>query len=159
MKRIVAICVVLAIPCAAHTSDNPQKSFQDVNFCELVRNPSAFSGKRIRVRAIYRYFFEIDRLEAPSCCPKSAERISVQVSSDLEGKSRTFFRSFPKAGLALGTFVGTLETGDNYGTLGERSRLLIDEIESVEHAARFSKRKEPRWVPKGCDAAFSKLRI
>lgn len=53
----------------------PENEPQDVTYCQLANDPSAFSDKRIRIRAIYAYMFEVSALRAPTCCagPESLE--------------------------------------------------------------------------------------
>ena len=60
-------------------------------------------------------------------------------------------RRFPKdAGLALATFEGVLDSGGPYGQNGYYFRLRVDRIDNLEHAAKFSVRGQPAWVPAGC---------
>jgi hypothetical protein len=88
-----------------------------VTYCELVKAPESFAGKRIRVRAVYKYGFEIQRLDPPQCCPGKPVDIWVELG-DLEGRSRRLARAFPKGmGLALGVFAGVFEGPAGYGHL------------------------------------------
>jgi len=153
MRRTVAISIVL-LCCSANASSSPQKTAQELTYCDLARNPSAFSGKRIRVRAIYRYAFEIQRLEAPVCYPEGA-KVWLEIGSGIEGSSLKLFRKFPKGeGLVLATFVGTFESGGAYGTFADKHKLTIDQIEKVERMAPSSgKQNAPVWVPKNCQAS------
>jgi|SRR5215467_5413052 len=158
MKLAVASSVVfITMSYAVQAVANSPETSQVVTFCELAKDPSAFNGKRIRVRAIYRYAFESSRLEAPTCCPAERSKIWVEVSADLEGKSLKLFHKFPKAeGLVLATFEGTFVTGDTYGTFGERAKLTVHQIEKLEHTVRSSpKQVDPDWVPKDCEEAKS----
>ena len=152
---IIISLVFLTNCCAARASNNSQKSSQDVSYCDLAKNPSAFSGKRIRVRAIYRYAFKIQRLEAPACCPEAGSKIWAEIESALEGSSLKLFHKFPKGeGLVLATFAGTFESGGTYGTFADRHKLTVDQIEKVEGIARSSRKQDdPAWVPKNCDAS------
>ena len=128
-------------------------SSHEISYCELAQNPSAFSGNRIRVRAVYRYAFEIQRLEAPACCSEAVPKIWVEIDATLEGTSRKLFHKFPKReGLVLATFTGTFESGGTYGTFADRHKFTIDQIENVERIARSSRKQDdPSWVPKNCE--------
>jgi len=118
MRLAALLAVFVSNAYASWATNNPQKNaVQDVSFCELANNPSAFSGKRIRVRGIYRYEFERQRLEAPTCCPASKTKIWMEITSDLDRKSQRLFHRFPKEGLVLATFVGTFETGEQLRNL------------------------------------------
>jgi len=151
---IIVSIVFLMDCCAVRASSNQQGAAQNVSYCDLAKNPSAFSGKRIRVRAIYRYAFEVQRLEPPACCPEAAPKIWVEINAGLEGSSLKLFHKFPKGeGLVLVTFAGTFESGGTYGTFADRHKLTVDQIESVERIARSSRRQDdPPWVPKNCKA-------
>ena len=154
------IAIVFLMYCsAAQANGDPRETSQEVSYCDLAKNPSAFSGKRIRVRAIYRYAFEIERLEAPICCPEAGAKIWVQIDAALEGKSLKLFHKFPKGeGLVLATFVGTFESGGTYGTFADRHRLTVEQIEKVERTARSAqKQNDPVWVPKNCGAPSNQI--
>src|SRR5256885_250830 len=113
MKSVIAVGVFLGM--FFHSPHRPANPGQNLSFCELVKNPAAFSGKQIRLRAIYRYAFESQRLEPPTCCPAPGANIWVEISTNLEGKALRLFRNFPKGhGLVLATFVGRFDTGDSY---------------------------------------------
>ena len=125
---------------------------QEISVCDLARNPGAFSGKRIRVRGIYRYAFEIQHLEPDTCCPNSFPGIWVEVDSGIEGRSLKLFNRFPKgAGLVLGVFTGTFDGPGTYGHFAEKYQLTVDQIEKIERKSHSaSKAKNPVWVPKDC---------
>lgn len=124
----------------------------DVDYCTLAKNRGSFNGKRVRVRALYRYAFEVQSLEAPDCCPGTPPMWAV-LSAVMDDKSEKLYRKFPKGeGLVLAIFVGDFETGDAYGMGGSKSQLKVDTIESVEKRWRFADRtKSPAWVPKNCN--------
>jgi len=95
--RLVALLAVFVsiayVSWAINIPPNTQNTVHDVSFCELANNPSASSGKRIRVRGIYRYEFERQRLEAPTCCPASKTKIWMEITTDLDDKSLKLFQS------------------------------------------------------------------
>src|SRR5271167_3192035 len=145
-----SILVLLAFNCsvAAQKSETAQK----VLFCDLVKAPEQFVGKRIRVRAIYRYGFEMQRLDPPGCCAERGTKIWVEIKPELEGDSRKHYSKFPKGmGLALATFEGKFDSGGRYGDGGYRLKLTIEKIETVEATAKPSARHDPAWVPKNCE--------
>jgi hypothetical protein len=124
---------------------------QDVSYCELAKNPTLFAGKRIRVRAIYTYGFEIQRLDPPSCCQERQVKIWVEILTDrLKGQSLQLFHKLPRdMGRSLATFEGTFESGGPYAD-GYRFRVTIDKIEKLEAAAKPSS-LAPKWLPQNCE--------
>lgn len=156
MRTSMTLSIIFLFNCLAMLANsNPQGTPQGVSYCDLAKNPSAFSGKRIRVHAVYRYAFEIQRLEAPGCCPEAAPKIWVEIGATLEGSSLKLFNKFPKGeGLVLATFAGTFESGGTYGTFADRHKLTVDHIENVERIARSSRKQDdPAWVPRNCAAS------
>jgi hypothetical protein len=138
---------------------NPETVLQDVTHCQLAKDPSAFSGKRIRVRAIYRYIFEMQRLESPGCCPDRMDKTWVEIGSGLEGHSLKQFKKFPRGmGIVLAVFVGKFDAGGPYGDGGYRFQLTVDRIDAVEGTSRSSRRQDdPAWVPKNCETSNAEL--
>jgi hypothetical protein len=155
--RFLAILLLAFLNCrTSQARDTAEPPPQDVTYCQFAKNPSLFSGKRIRIRAVYRYAFEIQRLEPPECCPDSlnTSRIWVVINASIKGDSLKHFHEFPKGtGIVLATFVGTLESGGAYGTFADKYELNVDQIQKVEHTARSSRRQDdPAWIPKNCGA-------
>jgi hypothetical protein len=153
MKLFLVSCSAMLTICSmAQIADKPTGSPQDVSYCELAKDPAAFIGKRIRIRVIYRYAFEIERLEPPVCCPDNGPKIWVNIEPNLEGRSRKLFRKLNKGqGVALVVFIGKFEGGEVYGTFADRFQLSVEEIERVEHTSRSSRRQDdPEWVPRNC---------
>ncbi|HSC46275.1 MAG TPA: hypothetical protein VLC94_10600 [Candidatus Acidoferrum sp.] len=139
--------VVLFAACL-ESSCATAESFADVTFCQLAKDPEAFSGKRVRIRAIYSYMFEISSLRPPECCPIREALVWVDFDDE---KARELLRQIPEGmGTVLAVFVGRIETGEVYGPNGERVRLVIDRIEKVEKKVRGNAKKTPPWIPQNC---------
>jgi hypothetical protein len=152
MKSYAGIWIVFLSTCSiGRTGDRPAAPPVDVSYCQIAKDPSAWIGKRIRVRAIYNFGFEIERLQSPACCPEKGSKIWVQVGSDVDGRSEKIFHKLDKvgAGSALAVFVGRFE--ESPGRMGERFRLVVDEIERVEKTARARDPVTREWVPKHCE--------
>src|SRR4029077_9071055 len=99
MRFCTILLVIFALGSGVvHARKSPEGAPQDVTYCQLAKDPAAFSGKRIRIRAIYRYMFEIERLEPPACCPESIGKFKIWAQIDLEPEahSEKLFRKFPK---------------------------------------------------------------
>jgi hypothetical protein len=147
----LSILLVLLASCSvqgAFGRDKTQPSAEDVSFCQLANTPMNFSGKRVRVRAIYSYFFEISSLRTPACCPENSAEIWVDFD---DSRGKNLLHKLPKGmGTVLGVWVGTIETGRVFGPNGEQVRLIVDKIEKIEQKERAKSSKRPDWVPKGC---------
>jgi hypothetical protein len=153
MKRmmqsaIVAVVLLLSsLPAAQETKPAPQ----DVSYCQLAATPKAFAGKTIRVRAIYRYMFEVSLLASPECCAQPELRVWVTIDMDLDRRSERVFKKFPPAGAVLATFEGDFEAGGAYGTFATPYQLHVTRILNLESKSRTSPTSpKPKWFPKGC---------
>ena len=155
MGRLMFVpLLLLATCCVLVQAKEPELAPEDVTFCELARNPTAYSGKQIRIRAVYSYMFEVSRLKSPTCCSGRGESIWVDFDEELHGKSKRLFNSFPKGmGVVLAVFMGKFETGKVYGTFGERVRLVVNQIDKIEQKAKPASGQHPAWVPQNCEGS------
>jgi hypothetical protein len=148
----VGLAFALLVSCCPAKAQKSEAAPQELSYCDLVKTPQSFSGKRIRVRAIYKYGFEIQRLDPPACCPERGVKIWVEMESRLQGHSLKLFRKLPKGmGLALATFVGTFESAGPYGDGGYRFKFTVDQIEKLEATVKASPSHDPPWVPRDCE--------
>jgi hypothetical protein len=154
MKHLLIGSMILLTNCAfAVPPNNPENVTQSLSYCDLTKNPSAFSGKRIRVRAIYSYMFEVSRLKPPACCTGGDTAIWVDFSEEMDGNSTRLFRKFPRGmGFVLATFEGVFQSGGPFGDGGYRYRLAVDKIEALEKKANPSPAHRPAWIP-NCEAS------
>lgn len=154
LLRVVWLVLVLLALCPAKAQQS-QDITQSVAYCTLAREPQSFAGKRIRVRAIYKYGFEIQQLDPPTCCAGRGPKIWVEMEPGLQGNSLKLFRKLPKGmGLALATFAGTFESGGPYGDGGYRLKFTVDQIENLEGTAKASPNHNPAWVPENCEKSY-----
>jgi hypothetical protein len=105
---------------------------EEVPYCQLAENPSAFVGKHVRIRAIYISGYHEELLEPPSCCAEPKELIWTKFQYTLDAGSERLLRSFPNAGYVLGVFHGKLESGGPFGQGDINLQFAIDRIEKVE---------------------------
>jgi hypothetical protein len=137
---------VLACCAVGHSATLPPIG---TSYCALTADPASYVGKRVQVRAVYRYSFEVQDLDAPECCPGKRIKIWVEIEPS-DAKSKRLFRKFPKAmGLVLATFSGTFETGGPFGN-GGRYRLAVDQIEKLEAVGDPAKTSELSWANHDC---------
>jgi len=144
--------LLLILSCASLcANEKPDVDVQNVEYCQLAKDPTSFAGKRIRVRAIYRYGFELQLLEPPACCAETGAKIWVQITAELDDRSEKLFRKKlnKRAGIALVVFGGTFESGGAAGPFGVKSRLLVDRIDKIERTGESNGRSaDPNWVPR-----------
>lgn len=51
-QRVFVRLLLLAICCVVVSGKETKPAPEDVTYCELTKNPAAYSGKRIRIRAV-----------------------------------------------------------------------------------------------------------
>jgi hypothetical protein len=154
MKCWLALVVLLSSVCAAaKVNDSGRGVPLEVTYCQLVGNPSAYLGKRIVVRAIYGYGFEVKVLKSPTCCPGIEPQLGVAFDPEMDGHSQRLFLKLDKGmGTALAVFVGKLGKVSNVSSQlpsGDRFELSVDRIEKVEKSARW-KGSHPTWASIDC---------
>jgi hypothetical protein len=124
--RLLAMSLLFSNACQALALPKYETEPQDVTYRQLAGDPTEFSGKRIRIQAIYSYMFEVSALKPPTCCTEHDIDIWVDFDSELEGESKRLFNKSPKGmGFVLAVFLGTIETADAYGT-GQRVHFLLN---------------------------------
>ena len=133
---------------------------QEVTYCQLAKDPSSFLGKRIRVRALYVYGFELQMLKSPVCCPLPELKMGVDFDPAMDDRSEKLFHKLDKGmGFALAVFFGRFERITNVSSQlpsGDRFQLTVDTVEKVERSVRSSgRRKDPSWVPRDCTVSIS----
>ena len=156
MRPCVLLSLLLVLPLVTPGENRARAESlpKDVAYCQLTRDPSKFRGKRIRVRAIDSYMFEVSRLKAPSCCSGPDNPIWVDFDDNLNGESKRLYHKFPKGmGFVLALFTGVIETGGPYGDGGYRAKLIVDRIDKLEATSKGAGHQIPAWVPKNCEAA------
>jgi hypothetical protein len=79
--RLLTLSVFLSNCCLTSPSRKSETVPLDFTYCQLAKDPSAFSGKQIRIRVIYSYMFEVSRLKSPTCCAERDALIWVSSSS------------------------------------------------------------------------------
>jgi hypothetical protein len=142
------IGIFVLLYCAMGYGATPQSA--STVYCALTDDPTPFVGKHIVVRAVYRYGFEIQRLDPADCCPGKKLEIWVEIGP-LDAQSRRLLKRFPKGmGLTLATFSGVFETGGPFGDGGYRYRLTVDHIENVEATTHPSEANRPPWTNRDC---------
>ncbi len=152
---LTVLWICFAAGMAAFAADQSSTPPVEVTFCQLMKNPMAFTGKQIRIRGIYQYGFEVSFLKSPVCCPDRGLNVGIIFAPGMDDRSSKLFRKLDKGmGFALATFVGKLERVHNASSQlpsGDRLELTVDQIEKVEKSERWHNGKNPEWVPANCE--------
>lgn len=145
---------MLSLCINAKADDNIKSPPQEVTYCQLTKNPSAYLGKQVMVRAVLEYGFEIQILKSPVCCPEVEPIVGVEFSTGMNDRSEKLFHKLDKGmGVALAVFVGRFDRVSNSSSQlpsGDRFELTVDGIETVEKSVRWHRGSRPGWVPKNC---------
>ncbi len=112
----------------------------NVAFCELMKNPEKYDGKVIRVKGIYRNFFELSELFCPECYD-SLKRIWVESTemTDKCIKSKETKR-LEKARTLFVVFVGKFQASESSYGHSNGYRFQLD-LKCVEKSKVLSKDK------------------
>jgi hypothetical protein len=95
-----------------------------IQFCDLLRNSEAYNGKKVVVRATYRYGYEWQQTYCLNCLEKG--KAWLELPSDLDNKSLKSLKHAPKgAGIVNITVRGTFISGGHYGHLNGYSYKLV----------------------------------
>ena len=127
MSKIFLLMFVLAY---SELTINGQEKL--TNFVDVVQRAKEFDGKRISVRATYRYGFENSELY---CLPSSEmARVWLRYAPDLPKATQDIKKRFPKgAGTVNGIFTGIFRgTRGAYGDGGYDYQLEVENIGNVE---------------------------
>ena len=155
---LVVLCVVEYLP--AWAQDHVDAEPEDVTYCRLTENPAAFIGKRIRIRAIYNYGFEVSILRSPTCCPERGPNVGIVFDSGMDDRSDKPVKKLDTGmGVALATFVGRVDRVKNASSRlpsGDRLELTVERIETVEKSVPYRPGVIPKWVPSGCSETTTK---
>jgi hypothetical protein len=137
--RVLLVLFGMAVLASANS-----KTASAVSVCDLLSHPSQFANRRVRVKAVYRYSFEVQQLDSITCCPSQHQRIWVEFG-DLNGRSRRLYKRLPTGtGIALVKLGGTFKVGGPFAD-GYRLDLRVERIEGVDASYRS-------WSPRPASA-------
>jgi len=147
LLRALPVAILATAALVFAPSLNGKTQAETVTYCQLLKAPSAFDGKVIRITGVYLYSFETQRLLPSSCCEDRDMKTWVEFGK-LDGKSSKLVRRFPKGtGMTLGTFVGRVDYGEFHGS---QFKFTITAVESVDRVAKGSEIKKAAWAPPFC---------
>jgi hypothetical protein len=95
--------------------------YATVGYCELIRNPDRYNGKRVRISAVYRYGYEWSELYCLECATESKTWVEFTdsfSSSAKESIRKKLDDNGFKGRTLLVTMVGKFDAGGGYGHMG-----------------------------------------
>jgi hypothetical protein len=156
---LLLLCLVMvASPLAGIAQSQANQSIQDVTFCQLMKDPSAYAGIQIRVRAIFRFVLEESDLEQPECCPDNIFRkMRVAGPSGNPEYPDKFTKKTDRLAKRLYKGMSGVALVDLVGRI-DRGVFSVDRIERIERLSRSSDLDhEPSWVPRDCASRVSEM--
>jgi len=105
----------------------------DVDYCELLQNPAEFDGKRVTIKATFRYGFEWQEIFCLSC--RDLAKTWLEIDDDtISASARKALKKFPKnEGTVTADFSGTFESSKGpYGDGSYRFRFILEDIRQPE---------------------------
>lgn len=102
-----------------------------VEYCHLIKNPAAYDGKQVTLRATYRYGFEWQEIYCLKCRDLGKTWLEIW---DPTKKSSEILKKLPNDdGTVNATFTGTFQSsGGPFGDGSYRFRFLLREISQAE---------------------------
>lgn len=132
-KFLSSVFIVLAfIAFNPYKSEAQQTPVSDsVNFCDLLKEPKKYDGKKVTVRATYRYGFEWQEIYCLEC--RNLGKVWLEIG-DITSKSGKIFNNFSKNdGTINGIFTGVFQSSEApFGDGGYKFRFWLEEISKPE---------------------------
>jgi hypothetical protein len=133
-KPILIALVLPVLSLINYGRNNEPSDIPTMAYCDLVRNPTDFNEKIIRVRGAYRVGFEWSELYCSNCSERS-DRTWIEFSDELCPKSK----EIKGDRIANVVFVGKFQTGRLYGhENGYRHQLVVTCVESAQTVIKTS---------------------
>jgi hypothetical protein len=139
-----SLCVLLAAGKTAKAQGTSQANtagYSPVSYCELIRHPKDYDGKKVAVRATYRYGFEWQELFGVKC--RDQGRTWLEFGADSASATRRALAKAPNhQGTLNATFYGTFQASK--GPFGDGGYAFKFDVQSVKAVEVISK---DGWAP------------
>lgn len=152
-KKCLLIFVVALLVCAFEQGTLGQRSTRSkpIDYCDLLRSPTDFDGKKVTVKATYRYGFEWQELFCFPC--RDIGKTWLEIEDDLiSSRSRKALKKLPKdGGTVTAIFTGRFESSKGpFGDGSYRFRFVLNEVEQTELVSKsgFDPAQFPKNVQK-----------
>ncbi len=133
-KPILVAVILIVLPLINYGRQSKSSDIPIMAYCDLVRNPSDFNEKIVRVRGAYRVGFEWAELYCSNCSGRG-DRTWVEFSDEPCPKSKNF-----KGDRIVNViFVGKFQTGQLYGhENGYKHQLVVTCVEEAKTVIKTS---------------------
>lgn len=147
---VSAACLSTLLPGMLSRATAQNREDATVSYCDLMRKPEQYSGKVVRVSAIYRYGFEWSELYCLECVSEARTWVDLTESFVSSTKASVRKKIGPhgfKGRTVRVVMVGRFDGGGGYGHMGAyRFRLLVDQLANAEVILNDS--PSPNALPK-----------
>jgi hypothetical protein len=145
MRRMLPVFALLILTASSQAQTA-------TTFCDLLRNPEKYNGRVVKVRATYKFFFEMSLLYCLDCLDKG--EAWLEQGWPLDKASEKALRKLlgHGAGTANITVEGVFEYGRHYGHLGAPYQITARRISNVAVITRGAKdpvverEREKKWA-------------
>jgi hypothetical protein len=116
-------------------SELRDQRYLKVEYCDLLKSPAAYDGKRVSFKATYRYGFEWQEVYCVKC--RNSAKTWLEFPSERSKQIEKAGRGTPKGqGTFNGLFSGVFHSGGGFGDGGYKFELELQAIEGVEVVSR-----------------------
>jgi hypothetical protein len=147
---IAAACISTLLTGMLSRAVAQNRQYATVSYCDLMRKPEEYSGKVVRVSAIYRYGFEWSELYCLECIGEARTWVDLDESFASSTKAKVRKKIGPHGAMGRTVrviMIGRFNVGGGYGHMGAyRFRLLVDHLENAEVILNDS--PSPNALPK-----------
>jgi hypothetical protein len=125
IRCLLKALILFASPCFAAGQDSV------LDFCEVINRPAVFDGKRVSVRASYRYGFEWQEVYCLEC--RSLAKVWLAIPPELpKGVQKNLNRLPKNQGTINATFTGVFHGSRSaFGDGGYQYQLDLESLERV----------------------------
>ena len=138
---LLGICFLFLHFCdAAEPSRNSLDKALTVSFCDLLKNPNKYDGKRVSVYAYYSYFFEVSWIFCWECKDVGRTWLEIDPNSSPEQVERQLQKGPKGHGVISGHFTGVFHAGGGpYGMGQYSSKFVLQDLTEVKTVIRDTK--------------------
>lgn len=131
-KRIFIVALLFGLLGQDCWSQKPLNS-PVVDYCDVLKSPNDFDGKRVTLRATYRYGFEWQEIFCLQCRDRGKTWLEIDDDA-ISPKSKKMLKKLPKNdGTINAIFTGKFESSKGpFGDGSYRFRFVLEEIRQAK---------------------------
>jgi hypothetical protein len=117
----------------ARFEEKKSRDLPTVNYCDVLKNPTEFEGKKLMLKATYRYGVEWQEMFCLTCRDKGRTWLEIEDDA-ISSQSKKALRKFPESdGTINAIFTGRFESsGGPFGDGSYRFRFVLEDITNAE---------------------------